>query len=128
MAASFALQPSGDAAEAWRSYHSIGLRERYRVDETRATLLQQAQAAPDIGYTPDLSKHHERASTRLRSGNLEKDVPCGWPKYLKSPLVWTGTDFENDGSYVHHLSEEEKADINDALEYFNGTASHSRLS
>jgi len=119
MATSLAFPPSGDAAGA-RPHYSMGLRERYRLDKTRATLLQQAQTAPDIGYTPILSKYHDRTSARIRAGNLENEVPSGWPKYLRSPLAWTGADFNNEDSYVHYLSGEEKADIDNALDHFNG--------
>lgn len=92
----------------------------YRLDKTRATLLQQAQKTPDIEYTPNLSKYHDRTSARVRAGNLEIEVPAGWPKYLRSPLAWKGADFESEDLYVHHLSNEEKADIDQALGHFNG--------
>lgn len=121
MATSLAFPPFGDAAEA-PPYSSIGLRERYHLDKSRAMLIQPAQTAPDIEYTPNLSTYHDRTSARIRAGNLENEVPSGWPKYLRSPLAWTGADFESEDSYVHHLSDEEKADIDKALDHFNGRA------
>jgi hypothetical protein len=100
--------------------HLTSLHDLYLIDRKGAPLLQQTPVAPDISYTPNLSRYLSRASERTRSGNLEKEVPSGWPKHLNSPLAWTGADFPKEETYVHQLSHEEKADIEKALEYFKG--------
>lgn len=100
--------------------HLMSLHDLYIVDGKGVPPLQQTALAPDISYTPNLSRYLSRVSEKTRSGNLEKEVPSGWPKYLDSPLTWTGVDFPKRETYVHQLSSEEKADIEKALEYFKG--------
>jgi hypothetical protein len=100
--------------------HLISLHDLYIVDGKGVPLPQQTAPAPDISYTPNLSRYLSRVSERTRSRNLEKEVPSGWPKYLDSPLAWTGADFPKQETYIHQLSSEEKAEIYKALEYFKG--------
>jgi hypothetical protein len=98
------------------------LHGRYLLDEARAILIQPPKIGPDISYIPDLFKYQERASASIRKGNLVKEVPTGWPSFLDSPLAWTGDDFGNEESFVHHLSNQEKTEIRNALDHFNGKA------
>jgi hypothetical protein len=42
------------------------------------------------------------------------------PESLKGPLVWTGSDFQENEEYVYHLSDSDKKEIVKAVEYFKG--------
>lgn len=101
-------------------YYSQGLREKYRIGEIQPSPLQKTQASPDISWMPDLEKYLARTSATIRAGGLEKEVPPGWPKHLNSPLAWSGNDFENEDAYIHLLTDEEKAEIDNALIQFKG--------
>jgi len=118
MATSLTIRSSGGAVHS-RPDHSMGLRERYKLDKTKNRFYCEIPNGPEIGYNPDFSKYQERKLARIRAGNLDKEVPTGWPKHLDSPLAWTGGDFEAEEQYVHYLSREEKSDIDKALENFN---------
>jgi len=105
-------------------YYSSGLREKYRIDE----LKLQVDRTPghenyaDIDYEANEDKFHARSALRLAAGGLETEVPTGWPKHLKHPLVWSGTDFIDENEYVIILTEQEKKEVVAALNYFKGTA------
>jgi hypothetical protein len=45
-------------------------------------------------------------------------IPQGFPQFLHSPLAWCGNDFENDSSYILHLSNEDKKELESALSHF----------
>lgn len=116
------MAPSVDAAQPLNAvpYYSQGLREKYRIGEAQLLLSQSTQAFPDISWMPDLEKYLARSSATIRAGVLEKEVPQGWPNFLDSPLAWTGNDFENEDAYIHHLTDEEMADIDKAMVHFKG--------
>ena len=43
-----------------------------------------------------------------------------WPTALNSSLAWDHEQFPNEDTYIHNLSEDEKAEINAALKAFKG--------
>lgn len=106
-------------------YYSYGLRERYRLDALKLPVVGKEQVYADIEYRADYAKYLDRSAARMRAGGLESQVPNGWPRVLKGPLVWTATDFSDETEFVHSLSEAGKAEIVDALKNFRGKAPRS---
>ena len=111
-------------------YYSPSLRKRFELD---ATLVQKpAQVstdkeigipeAVDFGYKANETRYLARTRKRaLLLKNLPKEVPTGFPKCLSGPLVWKGDDFASDESqYVYHLTDADKAEMENALKYFKG--------
>jgi hypothetical protein len=52
-----------------------------------------------------------------------QDPVRGWPGRLTSALSWTGSDFVNEEQFVHELSVQDKAEIDNALAHFKGSTS-----
>ncbi|CAN8101592.1 unnamed protein product [Discula destructiva] len=87
------------------------------------TRLRGASPPPryaDIGYEFDEQKYIDRTQARLQAGGLGTELPHGWPQALEGPLVWTGSDFEDDSELVYCLSGTDKAEIRAALLHFRG--------
>lgn len=103
-------------------YYSRGLRERFRIDSFRLNppTIGKDQVYADIDYTVDENKYHARSQARLRAGGLEKSVPNGWPSFLKGPLVWSTSDFQDERKYVLQLEKADMAELAEALKYFKG--------
>lgn len=76
---------------------------------------------PDIEYHPDFAKYQERTRLRLRSGNLQTDVPTGFPPQLDSSLVWEGKDVEKRSDWAYQLNDSQLDEIDAALHNFKGT-------
>jgi hypothetical protein len=120
-----AVFPASDlfamAAEAnvTKDYYSSGLRSRFRIDADRPVAPVGEVTYADIGYEVDEAAFRRRAAARLAAGGLPTAVPSGWPTRLEGPLVWSGDSFGNEDEYVYYLTEEDKAEIGRALEYFN---------
>ena len=106
------------------NYYSRGLRERFRLDalKLQEPVGEKGQVYADIGYEIDENKYHARSQARLRAGGLPTTVPIGWPETLEGPLVWTGTDFEDEKRYILRLDDNDKAELKEALECFKGSA------
>lgn len=106
---------------ALEPYYSQGLREQYRLGALIPTDDEKASLpAANAQYEVDEAKYRALVDKRLRAGGLEKDVPTGWPKSVRGPLVWKGGDFDHESQYVLRLSSHDKNEIQRALEYFNG--------
>ncbi|KAK4033687.1 bfedabf7-3ea8-4d81-ab25-88f44eff35b9 [Parachaetomium inaequale] len=108
------------AAEAnvRQDYYSTGLRSRFRLDANRAVAPVGVKYA-NIGYEVDEAAFRRRAAARLAAGGLATTVPEGWPTRVEGPLVWSGDDFDGEEEdYVYHLTDQDRAEIADALEYF----------
>ena len=105
-------------------YYSRGLRERFRLDalKLQPPVGEKGQVYADIGYEIDENKYHARSQARLRAGGLQITVPIGWPEALEGPLVWTGIDFEDESRYILRLEDDDKAELNEALKCFKGSA------
>ena len=73
---------------------------------------------PDINYTPDLTKHIARTKRRTESEKLETTLPPGFPRRLKSKLVWDGSDIGSKFSWVYELNDNEVQEIEAALVHF----------
>jgi hypothetical protein len=120
MATSTEIQPQAPPV----SYYSRGLREKYRVDALKAPVDKAPEIYADIDYDTNEAKYHARSERRLAAGGLETEVPVGWPKTLNGPLVWKGSDFLDENEYIVRLTENEKAEVLEALNYFKGTWLH----
>jgi len=44
----------------------------------------------------------------------------GWPTHLDSPLAWNGAQFHTESEYTYNLTDEDIAEIGQALEIFKG--------
>lgn len=107
-------------------YYSYGLRERFRIDGLKPAPTEPLpEANADIGYDVDEAKYLARGAARIKAGGLEKSVPEGWPQSVSGPLVWKEGDFKDETQYVYMLTEDDKAEIVKALEYFKGKLAHS---
>ncbi len=101
-----------------KDYYSAGLRSRFRLDADRPVAPAAATYA-DIGYDVDELAFRRRAAARLAAGGLPTSVPSGWPTRLEGPLVWSAADFDNEEPYVYYVTDDDRAEIGRALEYFN---------
>ncbi|KAI5918988.1 hypothetical protein F4810DRAFT_714965 [Camillea tinctor] len=100
-------------------YYSQGLRKRFLMDAIKsANSVPRSAPASDIGYDVDEEAFNRRVKASLASNGLPKTVPEGWPTRLEGPLVWSTSDFQNETEYVYHLTDADKAEIQDALELF----------
>lgn len=84
------------------------------------TIARPAQ--PDIEYHPDFEKYQNRTKLRLEAGNLQTNLPEGFPSKLVSPLVWEGKDVEKRGDWAYQLSDSQLDEIDAALHNFKSRA------
>ena len=47
-------------------------------------------------------------------------LPSGYPSTLDSKLAWKGSDFQNEDSYICHLTNGDIAEVKSTLENFKG--------
>ncbi|KAF2761605.1 Clavaminate synthase-like protein [Pseudovirgaria hyperparasitica] len=76
---------------------------------------------PDIGYAPDQDKYLARVQRRLQQEREEtqnKSLPPGFPRELKSDLVWDGKDLETKYDWTYELNDQEVEEIEAALRHF----------
>lgn len=99
------------------SYYAQGLRARYHLDEIKTPLIKDDKVYAKIGYKPDLAQYLARSEARIRAGGLESELPAGFPKALSGPMCWSGADL-TDETNVHHLTDDERMEIDAALEHF----------
>jgi len=109
-------------SEAPLQYYSQGLRAKFHIDGIRAeqAKLETSGRFADIGYEVEEDKYRARSEARVKAGGLPDAVPAGWPAELKGPLVWGSDSFPDEKEYVYNITEEDKTELLDALEYFNG--------
>lgn len=53
-----------------------------------AAVARGPPGQPDIGYSPDFNKYTARSKRRAETEQLSHELPAGFPKQLKSDLVW----------------------------------------
>ncbi|CAI4215290.1 unnamed protein product [Parascedosporium putredinis] len=100
-------------------YYSQGLRGRFQVDALRNPMLQTfSKAYAAIDYEFSQEDYEGRTEAVLRAGHLETHLPYGFPESVKGRMTWSGADFANDESYVVHLTDEWKVEIQSALDHF----------
>jgi hypothetical protein len=117
------MAPSVDTISPFdfnQDYYSSGLRAKYNVEIAwlTANITQLSQSRAAIAYEPDLSSYLSRSSARVRSAELEKEVPKGWPQAQTGPMAWTGSDFKDESEWVFNLSYDDKEEVSRALEHF----------
>ncbi|KAK1090632.1 hypothetical protein LTR48_007912, partial [Friedmanniomyces endolithicus] len=107
--------------ELAQPYYSVSLRDRFQIDNLKAPALVENVSikSADIGYDVDEVKFRARSEARIAAGGLETEVPPFWPKRVTGPLVWTPEQMTED-VYVVHLTEDDKAEILQALASFKG--------
>lgn len=101
------------------SYYAQGLRARYHLDEIKTPLIKDDKTYAKIGYEPDLTQYLARSESIIRAGGLEPELPVGFPKALSGPMCWSGADL-TDETNVHYLTDDERTEIDAALQYFKG--------
>jgi len=79
---------------------------------------QPLPAQPDITYAPDYDKYLARTQRRLKTENLPRHVPEGYPEKLFSDLVWEGKGLEEKYDWVYELNDCEVEEIEEALKHF----------
>ncbi|KIW94281.1 uncharacterized protein Z519_05597 [Cladophialophora bantiana CBS 173.52] len=75
---------------------------------------------PDIEYTPDFNKYTARVKRRLETEEAlaTKNLPAGFPRQLKSELVWEGASIANDFDWNFILTPEHIEELEHALAHF----------
>jgi hypothetical protein len=86
---------------------------------TSVESVTESPKQPDIHYQPDFRKYQERTQRRLENEISSKELPPGFPGELKSPLVWTSSDFSNE-EWTTVLTEADNEEIAQALAQFKG--------
>lgn len=111
----------------YNDYYSAGLRARYNIDAERAAVKAASHptAPPNepyatIGYDVDEAAFRRRAAARVAAGGLPTAIPHGWPTKLAGPLVWSKPDVDEESKYMHVLSDQDKVEIQSALNAFKG--------
>jgi hypothetical protein len=120
------MDPATSTSEAPEEYYSQGLRAKFMIDGVRAELkAAEPGTYADIHYEVDQARYLARSEARVKAGGLPTNVPEGWPTELKGPLVWSSTDYPDDGDdsqFVYRLTAEDKAEILEALKHFKGVS------
>ncbi|KAK3343385.1 hypothetical protein B0T25DRAFT_463630 [Lasiosphaeria hispida] len=98
-------------------YYSPNIRERFGVQiaANLSSLTVQSTKYAEIGYAFDERAFAKRTQARLQAGGLPTAVPQGWPKALRGPLVWTGSDFPDQSTFSYDLTDQDKDEITAAL-------------
>ena len=99
-------------------YYSKSLQREYHL--RAAPTPEKSRDCSKIAFQPNLDEYLARSAKRTLHGGLESQVPAGWPKKLSGPMIWTGSDFPDESSFVYHLSSENKNEIQNALGHFKG--------
>ena len=73
---------------------------------------------PDISYAPDYAKFQARAAQRVKTERLPTSVPEGFPDQLKGDMVWEGDTIAETYDWTYVLSEEQLAEIDEAVKHF----------
>lgn len=112
--------PSSRAgAHNGEAYYSPLLVEKYRLDLTKKErLIPEVTNQAHIQFQPSLDEFSARASASLKAGGLTTTVPDGWPLSVENRMTWIGDDYQDESRFVYHLSEDDKAEIVSALQYF----------
>ncbi|KAJ8117964.1 hypothetical protein OPT61_g960 [Boeremia exigua] len=80
--------------------------------------IAEVAKQPDIGYTPDHAKYLARVQRRLKTDDLDKTLPPGFPQELKSDLVWDNTDIADRFDWTYELTTANLEEIEKALKHF----------
>lgn len=79
-------------------------------------------AGPDIGWIPDRDNFNARVARLAKDAHLRAvDLPAGFPSVVESQRAWTGAAFEDEDTFIVHLSETDVQEIESALLQFLGS-------
>ncbi|GKT45894.1 taurine hydroxylase-like protein SAT17 [Colletotrichum spaethianum] len=84
----------------------------------QAPSLPGPPGQPDIAYTPNHDNYLARIKRRQEKESLEKSLPEGFPQKLESKLVWDGNTLAEHYDWNYILTEADKKEIDEALNYF----------
>ncbi|GKT66443.1 TfdA family taurine catabolism dioxygenase [Colletotrichum tofieldiae] len=84
----------------------------------QAPSLPGPPGQPDIAYTPNHESYLARTTRRQEQERLEKTLPEGFPQKLESKLVWDGNTLAEHYDWNYVLTEADKKEIDEALNYF----------
>ena len=83
---------------------------------------------PDIAYTPNHDSYLARSHQRREKENLSNELPEGFPKELKSDLVWKGDSVGDKYKWSYELNDAQREEIHQALVHFQGMLAPAVLS
>lgn len=83
-----------------------------------ATAHVISSGQPDISYATNFDKYLARVLRRLKEEKLDATLPSGFPRELKSDLVWYGKDVAERYDWTYKLNEEELEEVDDALQHW----------
>jgi hypothetical protein len=74
---------------------------------------------PDIEWDPSFTTYCNRVTglAGLRA-NVPQTLPHGFPSSIKSPRVWSGSDFIDESRFVYLLSDGDREEIDAAIKVF----------
>ena len=75
---------------------------------------------PEIAYTPNRETYLARSQRRLKTEKLADTLPKGFPRELKSELVWKGDTVSDTYDWSYELNDAEKEEVHQALLHFQG--------
>ncbi|OCK79232.1 Clavaminate synthase-like protein [Lepidopterella palustris CBS 459.81] len=76
---------------------------------------------PDIEWNPSFETYQARVEALSKTNSSRpKTVPEAWPQVVDAPWAWSTKDFEDESKFIVFLNEEEIAEVNRALDFFNG--------
>ncbi|KAL9616645.1 MAG: hypothetical protein Q9160_008501 [Pyrenula sp. 1 TL-2023] len=110
-------------------FYPSDLRAKYHLDAFPAAQRHLSSTpSADIGWVPDLEKHNERTTRRLKDETLATNLPRGWPQALQGPLVWSGDDLKDQSRYIFNLHPSDIAEIEAAvLKVKNSSLGHENI-
>ncbi|KAF2011643.1 Clavaminate synthase-like protein [Aaosphaeria arxii CBS 175.79] len=73
---------------------------------------------PDIAYAPNYDKYLARVQRRLANETISKSLPDGFPKELKSDLVWTNENISQRFDWNFQLTAADIEELENALQHF----------
>ncbi|KAG6853962.1 hypothetical protein C0991_012108 [Blastosporella zonata] len=94
----------------------------FKLDPQSRPEEKQPAQQPDIEYHPNEAKWKARTARRLAEDPslLNTPLPDGFPAKVDSPLVWQGSDWNDEKEWVHELDSDQLKEIDDALKHFRG--------
>jgi len=86
-----------------------------------ASKIYRIESYKHIRGGEDISRLESSSKTESSKEPNTFYVPKGWPTQLKSKLAWDGAQFHGEAEYIYVLSDEEKTEIDAALQLFKGS-------
>jgi hypothetical protein len=90
-----------------------------KMSTTTETLtIPGPRGQPDISYTPNLETYQQRTQRRIKTEQLPRTLPDGFPQKLESPLAWDGSTVSETYQWSYQLTDQDIDEIHRALDHF----------